>query len=225
MKKVGILIAVEIEAILNSDYELEEEINIGKFKVYRYHRDSLEIIAIHSGIGQTQAAAATEILCSIFNVEAVLNFGVVGALKPELSLEMVVLVDKIVDYQFDTSKIDNVLPAQHENYPSIYIDCNNELLETASALDPEIKKVTCASGNLFVTHKATKRRLANKFKCDIVEMEAASIKLIADMHDVPTLFIKAISDSCTGDAHQYYEVKLKAAKVCFDTLTSLINKI
>ena len=225
MKRIGLLIAVEINAILNSNYQLLKEENVGNFKVYKYEIKGCEIIAIKSGMGQVRAAAATEILITKYEVEAIINFGVVGSLRDNLNLEMVCLVKGLVDYQFDVSKIDNVEPARHENSPSIVIEPNRRLLDLASKLYPKLPLVICASGHRFVDGKEEKEEIASKFNCDIVEMEAIGIQLVADMHNIPTLYIKGISDSFTGGAHQYSELRDTSASICFDVVLNLIDEL
>ncbi|MGI6377750.1 MAG: 5'-methylthioadenosine/S-adenosylhomocysteine nucleosidase [Bacilli bacterium] len=218
MKTIGLLVAVEIETVLQSDLKLLETIEVGKFKVYKYRLANSELIVIHSGAGQTLAAAATEILISLFKVELIINFGIAGALNEKLGLNKVGIVEKIVDYQYDLSQFDDREVGRHLKYPNVEIMTNSSLLKQALALEPQLVKVTCASGNKFVASTKEKQEIEEKFNCDIIEMEAASIQLIADMHAIPVLFIKGISDSLTGGVQQYEVMKEKAASSCFRLL-------
>ena len=225
MKRIGLLIAVEMDAILNSDYQLLEKCQVGKFEVYKYQINNQEIIAIHSGIGQVYAAAASEILISLFKVDVIINFGVAGSLSDDLGLASICLVKGLVDYQYDVSKIDNVEPARHENYPDVVIETNKELRDLVLSLHPSLPQVNCASGHVFVEDKKEKERLFKEYHCSIVEMEAIGIQLIADMHDVPVLYIKGISDNVLGGAAQYSDFKNKVAKLCLEIVDSLFNKL
>jgi len=225
MKQIGILVAVEIGAVLKSDFTLKEQIAVGKFKVYKFEYSGRTIYVIHSGAGQVMAAAATEILISIFKVDTIINFGIAGALREDLGISSASLVGGIVDYQFDTSEIDHVQPARHVDYPSVVIPADEALLNKALSIMPGIKTVSCLSGNKFVGSSEEKKSLAARFNCDIVEMEAAAIELVADMHSVPVLFIKGVSDSVNGGAAEFKTMFDESSESCFKIVTALLKSL
>ncbi len=225
MKQIGILVAVEIGAVMKSDFILKEEIAVGKFKVYKFIYNSKYIYVIHSGAGQVLAAAATEILISVFKVDTIINFGIAGALREDLGIGSTSLVKGIVDYQYDTSEIDHIEAGRHLDYPGVMIPADKALLSKALSVMPEIKTVNCLSGNKFVGSPEEKKSLAARYACDIVEMEAAAIQLIADMHSVPVLFIKGVSDSVNGGAGEFKAMFDESSASCFKILTSLLGSL
>lgn len=224
MQKIGLLVAVEISSVLKSDFELIRKEQVGKFDIYIYEMNGNQIIVAHSGAGQAKAAAATEILISVYHVDYMINFGIVGALTEEIGVEQVCAVENVVDYCFDTSEVDNCEVGRHLEYPSIYMKTDEALLERALKTVPNLKKVNCASGSKFVASSEEKAQINRQFGCDIVEMEAAAILLTANMHDVGVLFIKGISDTFHGGAEEFRTMYEKSSDACFQIILSLLNE-
>lgn len=223
MKKIGLLVAVEIDSVLKSSFKYIRKEQVGRFDIYVYEMNGNQIIVAHSGAGQVMAAAATEILISLYQVDFIINFGIVGALTETIGLEQVCVIDNVVDYSFDTSEVDNCEAGRHLEYPSIYLKTNEELLEKALMIVPDLKKVNCASGTKFVSTSEEKAQISKQFLCDIVEMEAAGILLTANMHDVGVLFIKGISDTFHGGAEEFRSMYEKSSDACFQIILSLLN--
>lgn len=223
MKKIGLLVAVEIGSVLKSNFEYIKKEQIGKFNIFVYEMNGNQIIAIHSGAGQVKAAAATEILISVYHVDFIINFGIVGALTDTIGLEQVCVIENVVDYSFDTSEVDNCEVGRHLEYPSIYLKTDEELLKRALKIVPDLKKVNCASGSKFVSTSEEKAQISKQFHCDIVEMEAAGILLTANMHDVGVLFIKGISDTLHGGREEFRSMFEKSSDACFQIILNLLN--
>lgn len=223
MEKIGLLVAVEIDSVLKADFESVKKEKVGKFDIYVYEMNGNQIVVAHSGAGQVMAAAATEILISLYHVDFIINFGIVGALTEEIGLEQVCIVDNVVDYSFDTSEVDNCEVGRHLDYPSIYLKTDAELLQKALAVVPGLKKVNCASGTKFVGTSEERAQIRKQFRCDIVEMEAAGILLTANMHDIGVLFIKGISDTFHGGPEEFLAMYEKSSDACFRIILSLLN--
>ncbi len=214
--KIGMLIAIqkEIDAFM-SEYEGKySKESLSGFDVYKVDNGKNQVFAIHSGAGQVFAAAATMLLIDRFEVEMIINYGIVGALREGLSAKDTCVVEKIVHYCFDTSEIDGCEVGRHLEYDSIFIPTDKKLMETALELDKDLKVVTCASGERFIDDVQEKLALGREFKSDICEMEAAAIQLIADRNGVPCLFLKAVSDSLYGGAEEYDNLIEDTSSVC-----------
>ncbi len=224
MKKIGLLIAVEIDSLLKSNFTYERMEHVGKFDIYIYEMNGNKIIAIHSGCGQIKAAAATEILISLYHVDVIINFGIVGALTEEIGIHQVCLIDNIVDYSFDTSEADNCEVGRHCEYPSVYLKTDDKLIEKALKIIPGLRKVNCASGSKFVSTPEEKLQIHRDFNCDIIEMEAAGIFLTADMHNVGVLFIKGISDTLHGGKDEFFDMCRKSSEVCLKIVMQLLEQ-
>ena len=224
MKRIGLLIAVEIDSLLKSNFVYTKTEHAGKFDIYIYELYGKQIIAIRSGCGQSKAAAATEILISLYHVDFIINFGIVGALTEEIGLQQVCLIDNVVDYAFDTSEADGCEVGRHCEYPSVYLKTDDNLIEKALQIIPGLRKVNCASGSKFVSSPQEKSQIHRDFNCDIVEMEAAGILLTADMHDVGVLFIKGICDSLHGGKEEFFAMYQKSSDVCLKIVMQLLEQ-
>lgn len=88
MKNIGMIVAVEIEAVLNEFGTPIQELKFAGYSVYQYKLGKHNLFAIHSGAGEIAAAMTTQFLISKFNVDLIVNFGVVGGLTYEISKNM-----------------------------------------------------------------------------------------------------------------------------------------
>jgi adenosylhomocysteine nucleosidase len=225
MIKVGMLIAVEIDALLGKYGENHEIIDCHGFKIYKYTIKNSEIFAIHSGAGQVYAAAATQLLICKFDVNFILNFGVVGGLTEEMTLEKTCVVKSVVHYDFDTSAADKCEVGRYLEYPDIFLPTDKNLLDLALKIKPELKQVICASGDKFIASKIEKEKLHREFKADICEMEAAAIVLICNKCKVPCLLIKTVSDSIKGGADEFFKSVDTSAQICMEICSKVIEEL
>lgn len=224
-KKIGMLVAVEVESVFARYGEPGKTEKHGGFEIYRYENESYELFVIHSGIGEIAAAAATGLLIDRYNVEMVVNFGVVGGLTEEMSRTKTCVVTRVVHYDFDLSGIDQVLPAQYPGYEDIYLPADAGLVERARRICPELKSVTCASADKFVGNREDKERLHRLYGAEICEMESAAVLLTCRRNEVPCLMIKAVSDGLTEGGEEYFKAVEKCAALCLDVTDQIIREI
>ena len=222
MKKIGMVIAVEIDSVMRkySDSLVKEEVK--GFDVYSIDFGDKIMYVAYSGAGEIRAAACTQMLISLFGGDLVVNFGVVGALRDEIKLLNTCVVDKIVHYDMDTSAVDNCVVGRYLEYDDIYLKTTKQYVEIAIKHNPNLRTVTCASGDKFIVDAKKKRELADLFDSDICDMESAGIILVCDQNKVPNLFIKTISDSIQGGSTEFREYMEKAADTCIDMINSII---
>ncbi len=223
IKKIGMLIAVEIKAFVTEYSEKYTKENLYGFDVYRVNEGDVEIIAIHSEAGQTFAAAATMLLINEFKVDVIINYGVVGALKEDIKTLHTAIVEKIVHYDFDTSELDDCEVGYHLGYDSVYIQNSRELIDLALKVKPDLPLLTLASGDKFIGNPEKKRTLGEDFKADICDMEGAGIALIADRAKVPYLMIKTISDSLEGEGAEFFNTFKESSHLCMKITKEIIS--
>jgi len=225
MKSVGLIVAMEIEAVLERFGVPEEEVKYGDFIVQSYRCDGYMLYVIHCVVGEIAAAAETQLLISVYHVDLIVNYGVVGALTEEMGIARNCIVERVVHYDMDTSAVDDVEVGRYMEYPSIYIPVDREIFEKARRIAPEIVPVTCCSADKFVGDPEAKRALAKRFHADICEMEAAGILLTANRNHVPALFIKSISDSVNGGAEEFTREVMTTSRVCIEVTDRIIREI
>ena len=221
MKKIGFIIAVEWDPFIEVFGEAKELIDTSYGVVSIYEMDEAIIYVIKSGVGQIAAAACTQLLISMFKVDYIFNCGVVGGLTEEMKKEKICLVEKVVHYDFDTSKIDNCEPARYLELDDIWIPTDKELIKEALEVDDSIKVVKCASGDKFIDGRKEKEELFNKYGTDICEMEAAAIALTSYRNNIPCLLLKIISDAIEDNADVYFGYHTLAVN-CFKIMKDII---
>ena len=224
-RTIGLLVAVEMDSIFARYGEPGVTERRGGFDVYRYENDSYTLLVIHSGIGEIAAAAAAQLLIDRYEVEMLVNFGVVGGLTEEMAQTKTCVVSRVVHYDFDLSGIDPVQPAQYPGYPDVYLPADADLVEKARAICPELKTVTCASADKFVGNREDKERLHRAYGADICEMESAAVLLTCRRNEVPCLLLKAVADGLAGGGKEYYEALEESASLCLAVTDRIIREL
>lgn len=104
MKKIGIITALieELEVIK------ELMINIRTIKKYNLeifcgNINQQEVVLVKCGVGKVNAARTTQILIDEFDIEYIVNVGVAGSLNNNLDIGDIVIGEKLVQHDFDTT--------------------------------------------------------------------------------------------------------------------------
>ena len=224
MKRIGMVVAMRKEIlpfIENSGVEVFNE-SVGKYQISSFKYLDKEIIIIESGVGEIYAAGATQLLISKYEVECVINFGVCGLLNDKIELLESVLVDGIVHYDFDLSKIDNLPVGQYPNMDRI-IPCKNSLMDIVEGIKP-IQKVICASADKFVVDEDIKNNLYKEYGASICEMESAGVALTCLNNNIPFAVIKAVSDG-KGGVEDYRRLVMSASKSYVELIYKVLEVI
>ena len=151
MKTIGMLVAVEMDAVLRRyGKPAAVETRCG-FTVHSYDMGAYTLHVIHSGAGELSAAAATALLIDRYGAELIVNFGVVGGLTEEMAQTKTCVVERVVHYDFDTSAYDlDTVPGQYGGFEDVWLCPTPALVKRAVEFEPGLKRVTCASADKFV---------------------------------------------------------------------------
>ena len=225
MKNIGLLVAVEMGAVLSRYGAPQETQHIDGFEVLRYENESYTVYAVNAGAGEIAAAAAAQLLISAFHVDLVVNFGVVGALTPEMTLARTCVVEAVVHYDFDVSEWVNIEIGRYLQYPTPYIPTTPALVDRACAIEPSLRRVVCASADKFIGTEEKKRALHERWHADICEMEAAGIVLTCARRGVPCLLIKTVSDALGGGAEEFNRELNRSAGICLAIADKIIREL
>ena len=200
--KIGIITAMagETTPLYQKMGNATGEINVAGVTISKFDIDSNEIFLVRSGVGEIRAAMTFQLLVDRFDVDVVLNFGFVGSLDNRFDIGDIVLAEKIVHYQFDTSAIDNVPAGQYDGNDSIYFTADKALIEKVqNELPYKLPEVIVASGDKFVASKEDKEYLRT-LGAQICEMECAGLVIASQRNNVPLLSMKVISDKADESA-------------------------
>ncbi|MBR2067738.1 MAG: 5'-methylthioadenosine/S-adenosylhomocysteine nucleosidase [Solobacterium sp.] len=223
--KIGIVIAIEreLESFLKSNYEIER-IDDGHFVCFKTKVKDNEVYAIKSGWGLIDAAMATQYLITKYQVEVILNFGVTGALDPKLKVSDLFYVKKCMNFDFDTSTIDDVKLHQYGDMKDEFIYLDDGLIGLLKEIEPNIKEAVDASGDLFVERKEDKEARFNA-GCNICDMEIVAIARVALLNQVKCLSIKCISDTYDGDGSDFEKNVRTSADRAFKIIDRLLHEL
>lgn len=220
--RIGIFTALEEESRSFLQHA-ESCVQVGDFTVWKLDIGDVYLCR-PPVVGEIAAAAACQLLISRFNVQAILNFGVVGALTEQTRTFSTMYVHSVVHYAKDTTGIDDCPLGQYECFPSVAVDTDGDLLKTALTVH-KLPVVRCASADKFVADSGEKSMLNSLFGADICDMESAGVLFTCKFNGVPCLLIKCVSDSLYGGSGEYDENSDKAAQHFFALAEGLVKKL
>ena len=222
---IGIVVATstEMRALDEAFNESGWVEGIDGFNVRHYQLDGHRIFAVESGVGEIKAAAATQYLITGCRCQLIANFGVCGALAPDMPIGQPAIVLSAVHYDRDVSAVDKCRPETYEEVGSIHIPATSRITNAVCRSGLPLYPVSCASGDKFIDCAEAKRKLYLTYGTEICDMEAAAILLTANRANIPTLLIKAVSDDSEGGANDYWNTAEKVAKSCVEALLAALK--
>lgn len=163
------------------------------------------VVACKSGVGKVNAAVTTQLLISVFGVEAVLFTGVAGALAPSLEVGDLVVSEDCVQHDMEASALGfpkGMIPYQEtsvfkadERLKELAYEAGRQLFEGRVRLGRVL------SGDQFIADKDAVAALRQELQGDCVEMEGAAVAQACFMNGVPFVIIRSMSDKADGSAH------------------------
>ena len=221
MKKIVIIAAMEQElAAIKQKFEIVEEKKLKDLTYYEGTLNGKEYILIKSGIGKVNAARTTQMLIDFFDIEYIINVGTAGSLNSKLEIGDIVIGEKLVQHDFDTTAFGDekgyitgtgkIFESNRDLINTYNIDTNNEY---------NIVIGTIATGDIFCTEKWMKENISGKFEADCVEMEGAAIAQVCTLNKIPFVVIRSISDKPNGEnAMDFNKFIIMASKRCADLI-------
>ncbi len=168
---------------------------------YRGEISHRSIILSCTGVGKSMAAMTTQKAIDLFQPSHILFTGLAGALHPEYQIGDIVLGRESIMYDMDASSLG--FARGEIPYAKIReILGDTKILSIASNYVSESQKIHIGrilTGDLFV-NTDYKNKLRQNFDGDAVEMEGASVGLVAMYNQIPHLLIRIISDQADGRA-------------------------
>ena len=174
-------------------------------------------IVAQSGVGKVNMAVATTLMLEHYKPDIVLNAGVGGALAPHLKIGDAVISHTIVcsDYGRITHGKMYVYQPGRDPFPgadetrgyavpeTVVHTIKTHLAQTTAARDVFPYNVfwwTIATGDVFVNCHDHGAWLQQTLGADAVAMEGAAMAQVAEKSGVPSLEIRAFSDTAQGDS-------------------------
>lgn len=224
-KQIGIICAIELDAMFKhySTYEAIETNN--DYKLFHIVKDNYDLYILQSGMGIAAAASGVQYLCTKCNISLLVNFGVVGGLTEEMGKQKLCLVKNVVHYKYDCSEFMDLVPGQVAGHDSIYLENDKALIDKVLSINPDLKLVTCCSGDKFVGTAEEKQSLHTTFKGDICDMESAGIVLTCEANHIPCVMFKAVSDGLNDGAEGFYEQLQSVSLMCLQIVDKILDEL
>lgn len=182
-----------------------------------FHTGLLEgkrVAVAKCGIGKVFAAICAQTMILKYSPSLLVNTGVGGALASGLTTGDIVIAEKLVQHDMDTSAIGDP-KGLVSGINVIYFDTDPRaaklLLAAAEELGLSAVLGTVATGDKFIASARDKERIVSDFAASACEMEGGAVAHTAYVNGTPCAVIRAISDSADGEATMDYPTFLPLA--------------
>jgi adenosylhomocysteine nucleosidase len=209
-----IAMAEEAEGIL--PLESWERLATVPFPVYRLGDARTQAVAVVSGIGTTNAAAATQHLLDRFAPERVVNLGVVGCLNHDIAIGAVHAVTTCAFFDVDATafgyKIGQIPETEVHEY------------RLEAAPPKPLPEARLLSGDTFVTGRDGFHPELADFAADFVDMELTAVAHTLLRNDALDRLesYKAPSDYCDSESPDAFDQNLPQALTGLADVAELI---
>ena len=225
---IGIIGALEEEVrSLISELEDEKTLLVGGVKIHVGVLEGRRVAITKCGVGKVFAAVAAEAMIIATGPALLVNTGVGGALAGGLKTADIVIADRLVQHDMDTSAIGDPVGLV-SGINKVYFETDKRAVEVLSegarALALASRVATVASGDKFIADKSEKDRIVSLFDASVCEMEGAARAHAAYLNGTPVAVIRAISDSADEGATMDYLEFLPIAAKNSSALTKYLIK-
>ncbi len=202
---IGIIsaLAVEAELLIESSEKAPQTVNITGIDFHKIVLSGKTAVVAVCGVGKVNAARTAEAMIIAFNPRLIINTGVAGGLSDNLSIGDIVISEKVLQHDFDTSPLGD--PKGYLSTPPLVYIPAEEV--TAKLLKASAEKLgfnavlgTIASGDQFIWKPEQKEFITSEFGASCAEMEGAAIGHVCYLSGVPFVVIRAISDGADNES-------------------------
>ena len=152
-----------------------------------------DVVLCKSGVGKAYAAMSCTILCMQGNIDSIINVGTAGGLTQDEQVLDVVISDKVIQADYDTSPLDG--PSGVGLVYNSHEKLSQSCIDAAKAMQIRYHVGTIASQDLFMSRDEDFEKLMNNFADSICsEMEAGAIGAVATKFNIPFVIVRSLSD-------------------------------
>lgn len=229
-------------AIATSQATVDQERNTAKF--YAGILENHHVILGNVGVGKAMSAMNTQWAIDTYHPSHIIFIGLAGALNPTYRIGDIILGRETLMYDLDATALGfqrGEIPYSQIRYisadpkllqlatdyisPQTFSSSNENKTQPISNTMPKLHIGRILTGDTFVT-TANKSKLYEELKGDAVEMEGASVGLVAISNNIPHLIIRIISDQADGQARiDFARFLPQASKKLLDILQYVLKKI
>ncbi|MBQ8610552.1 MAG: 5'-methylthioadenosine/adenosylhomocysteine nucleosidase [Oscillospiraceae bacterium] len=158
-----------------------------------------------AGMGKTNAAAATQILISVFGAERIVFSGIAGNCSPLLRVGDVAVGSELIHHDIDNLTLENTgLKAElYRADPALVAAAE------AACAAQGVHAVTgrIATGEQFICESSVKNAIIERCSPLCVEMEGAAVAQVSVKNSVPFVVVRAMSDDADEAAFEKLVVR------------------
>jgi len=174
------------------------------FVLYTGMLEGREVVVTKSGVGKTLSALVTQRIIDQYRPRAIIFTGVAGGLSSRVEIGDTLVAEDCMQHDMDAT-VHGFKRGEIPYTSYRVLACDRTLVDAASfcvPLEGKTVRGRVLTGDQFITKKdlRSNRYLTEELKGDAVEMEGASVGLVATVNKVPFLLIRTISDKADGRA-------------------------
>ena len=170
-----------------------------------FRRGSLDghpLVVARCGVGKSLSAAVTQHLIDRYHPDRVVFSGLAGALSAELQIGDTLIARDCLQYDLDATALGFALGEVPFSGYRI-LRCDPALVAAAERFIPHsgtVRSGRVLTGDRFLVDSTTPAYayLREQLHGDAVDMEGASVALVAALNRVPFLLVRSISDKANG---------------------------
>lgn len=212
MKVFVIAMNNEAECVVSNLENAVESTLFGR-RVVRGTLNGEDAFVVVSGVGKSNAAAATQLAIQETGTKRIFNLGVSGGLDPAMKVGEIYEVSDAVQYDFDLVQINGTEMGTLNERDTPFIPCKAEGRFAAKTL---------GTGDRF-NDSADDSALLKKLGASLRDMEGAAIAHVCETAGVEFVSYKCISDvEGSGSMPEQYMENLKK---CLEILTRFAKTI
>lgn len=228
---IGIICAMKIEA--EGIIALCENTNTNTYAGINFTSGTLHgkavVIAV-CGVGKVNASMCALTMIEKYNPKAVINSGVAGAVSPLLRVGDIVVAEKSVEHDMNTTALGD---KQGEiSFPDgnvMFFDCDEKVSNLLTKICKNIPNTNVlsgiiASGDLFVSAVEQRLKIQERFNALACEMEGAAIGHVCYCCKIPYGIIRAISDDLTeNEGMDFIKFTELASKKTVEAMSNFVK--
>ncbi len=221
---------IEVNGIIEKMTDTRTEVISGKkFTVGKL--EGKDCVAAKCGIGKVNAAVTAQTMILRYSPDCIINTGIGGGTCTKTHIGYVVIADKTVQHDMDTTVLGDEAGTLFLPEESIvYLPCDENLISRLKKACDTVGGVkyitgTVATGDRFISGKENRQSLNDNFGAVCCEMEGGSIGQVCRINKVPFAVLRSISDSMSeeDDAVEYSTFSKAAAELSVSIILDLMK--
>ncbi|MBQ8134410.1 MAG: 5'-methylthioadenosine/adenosylhomocysteine nucleosidase [Clostridia bacterium] len=232
---LGIIGALDIEVNdIIAKMENAKEKTISSIKFTSGTINGTKCVIAKCGVGKVNAAVCTQTMILEYRPDKIINTGIAGSTSDKTHIGSVVIADKVIQHDFDTTVLGDELGTLFlpDGTSVKYIPCDKKLVSELETIcgtlnDIDFTVGTVATGDRFMGGGEERQYINTTFGAIACEMEGGSIGQVCFLNKVPFCILRSISDDSTSDEGadvEYSTFSKSAAEKAVEIITAKLNK-